>query len=64
LTEDAISSVADATDWTLVEASSEAAATAVVTCWARSAVELSVPAEASSSVEAEETVSMISSTAP
>ena len=52
--EDAISSVAEATDCTLVEASSEAAATAVVTCWACSAVLVSVPAEASSSVEADD----------
>src|SRR3979409_332211 len=36
LTEEAISSVAEATDCTLVEASSEAAATMVVSSWARS----------------------------
>ena len=60
LTEDAISSVADATDCTLVEASSEAAETVVASSCARSAVEVSVPADASSSVEAEETVSTIS----
>ena len=58
------SSVAEATDCTLVEASSEAAATMVVSSCARSAVEVSVPAEASSSVEADDTVSMISPTAP
>ena len=45
---EAISSVAEATDCTLVEASSEAAATAVVSSCERSAVEVSVPAEASS----------------
>jgi hypothetical protein len=39
------SSVADATDCTLVEASSDAAATAVVSCCERSAVADSVPAE-------------------
>ena len=63
LTDEAISSVADATDCTLVEASSEAAATMVVSSCDRSAVAVSVPAEASSSVEAEDTVSMISPTA-
>ena len=56
LTDDDISSVADATDCTLVEASSEAAATAVVSCCERSAVADSVPAEASSWVEADDTV--------
>jgi hypothetical protein len=45
-----------------VEASSEAAATMVVSSCERSAVAVSVPADASSSVEAEETVSMISPT--
>jgi len=63
LTEEAISSVAEATDCTLVEASSDAAATAVVNSCARTAVEVSVPAEASSSVDADDTVSMISPTA-
>jgi hypothetical protein len=63
LTEDDSSSVAEATDCTLVEASSEAAATLVVTSCARSAVDVSVPAEASSSVEADDTVSTISPTA-
>ena len=63
LTEDAISSVADATDCTLVEASSEAAATAVVSSCARSAVEVSVPAATSSSPDADETVSTILPTA-
>ena len=42
LTDEAISSVADATDCTLVEASSEAAATMVVSCCERSAVDVSV----------------------
>ena len=64
LTDDAISSVAEATDCTLVEASSEAAATIVASSCARSAVEVSVVAEASSSVEADDTVSTISPTAP
>ena len=64
LTDDDISSVADATDCTLVEASSDAAATMVVSSCARSAVAVSVPAEASSSVEADDTVSTISPTAP
>ena len=58
VTEDDSSSVADATDCTLVEASSEAAATTVASCCARSAVEVSVVAEASSSVEADDTVSI------
>ncbi len=62
--EDDSSSVAEATDCTLVEASSEAAATTVVSCCARSAVEVSVVADASSSVEADDTVSTISPTAP
>ena len=48
LTDDDSSSVADATDCTLVEASSEAAATAVVSDCERWAVAESVPAEASS----------------
>ena len=48
--------MAEATDCTFVEASSEAAATVVVTCCARSAVLVRVPADASSSVEAEDTV--------
>ena len=60
LTEEDSSSVAEATDCTLVEASSEAAATAVVSCCERSAVDDSVPAEASSWVEAEDTVWTIS----
>ena len=60
LTEDDSSSVADATDCTLVEASSEAAATAVVSSCERSAVADSVPAEASSWVEADDTVWTIS----
>ena len=51
--------MADATDCTLVEASSEAADTVVASSCARSAVEVSVPAEASSSVEADDTVSTI-----
>ena len=63
LTDDDSSSVADATDCTLVEASSEAAATAVVSSCDRSAVAVSVVADASSSVEAEDTVSTISPTA-
>ena len=60
LTDEAISSVAEATDCTLVEASSEAAATTVVNSRERSAVAVSVPAEASSCVEAEDTVLTIS----
>ena len=63
LTDEVSSSVADATDCTLVEACSEAAATATVNSCERSAVAVSVPAEASSSVEADDTVSMISPTA-
>ncbi len=63
-TEDDSSSVAEATDCTLVEASSDAAATTVVSSCARSAVAVSVEAEASSSVDAEDTVSTISPTAP
>ena len=62
--DEAISSVEEATDCTLVEASSEAAATIVVSSWARSAVAVSVPAEASSSVDADDTVSTILPTAP
>src|SRR6185369_10906880 len=62
--DEAISSVEEATDCTLVEASSEAAATIVVSSWARSAVAVSVPAEASSSLDAEDTVSTILPTAP
>jgi hypothetical protein len=46
----------------LVEASSEAAATIVVSSCDRSAVAVSVPAEASSSVEAEDPVSNQDST--
>src|SRR6478735_350124 len=64
LTDEDSSSVAEATDCTLVEASSDAAATVVVTSCARSAVLVSTPAEASSSVEADDTVSTISPTAP
>ena len=63
LTEEVISSVAEATDWTLAEASSEAAATTPESCWVVSAVLVSVPAAASSSVEADDTVSMMSPTA-
>ena len=55
--DEAISSVEDATDCTLVEASSEAAATMVVNSWARSAVVVSVPAAASSWLDADDTVS-------
>jgi hypothetical protein len=63
VTDDAISSVADATDCTFAEACSDAAATDVVTSWARSAVEVSVVADASSSVEADDTVWITSPTA-
>jgi hypothetical protein len=63
-TEDAISSLAEATDCTLVEASSEAAATIDANSWPRSAVVDRLVAEASSPVEAEETVSTISPIAP
>ncbi len=59
MTDEAISSVAEATDCTLAEASSDADATIVVSSRARSAVEVSVPAEASSCVEAEDTVATI-----
>src|SRR5262245_31764714 len=45
LTEDDNSSVADATDWTLAEASSEAAATMVESSCPRPAVAVSEPAE-------------------
>jgi hypothetical protein len=58
--EEAISSVAEATDCTLVEACSEAAATLAVNSSERSAVAVSVPAEVSSSPEAEETMLTIS----
>src|SRR5713226_8240001 len=64
LTDDAISSVAEATDCTLVEASSDAAATMEVISCARSAVDVNVPAEVSSSIEADDTVSTIWPTAP
>jgi hypothetical protein len=57
LTEADSSSEADATDWTLVAASSEAASTMVVSSCERAAVEVSTVAEASSSVEADDTVS-------
>ena len=63
MTDDDNSSVADATDCTLVEASSEAAATVVASSCERSAVEVSVVADASSSVDADDTVSTISPTA-
>jgi len=53
LTDVLSSSVAEATDCTLVEASSDAAATMVVSSWVWSAVEESVLADASSSVEAD-----------
>ena len=56
-------SVAEATDCTLVEASSEASPTMVVSSCDRSAVAVSVLAEASSSLEAKDTVSTISPTA-
>ena len=60
VTEDESSSVADATDCTLVVASSEAAATADVSVCDRWAFADSVPAEASSWVEADDTVWTIS----
>jgi hypothetical protein len=55
--------VAEATDCTLVEASWEAVATILVSSCARSAVEVNEPAEASSSVDADDTVYTISPTA-
>lgn len=55
--------MADATDCTFVDACSDAAATVVVNSCDRSAITVSVVAEASSSVEADETVSTISPTA-
>jgi len=54
------SSVADATDCTLVEASSEADVTLTASSCERTAVVVKVRADASSSVEADETVSTIS----
>src|SRR3954468_13994093 len=63
LTEDDSSSVAEATELTLVDASSEAEATRVDSSCERTAVDVSVEADASSWVEAEETVWMISPTA-
>jgi len=59
-TEEDISSVADATDCTLAEASSDADATAVASSCECSAVEAREPADASSSVDADDTVSTIS----
>src|SRR6201999_626552 len=60
LTEEDNSSVAEATDWTLVEASSDAAATVVASWLERSAVDDSVPADDSSWDEAADTVLTIS----
>jgi hypothetical protein len=51
--------VADATDWTFAEACSDAAATVLDSSCVTSAVLVSVPAAASSSVEADDTVSTI-----
>jgi len=62
VTEDDSSSVAEATDCTLAEASSDAAATAVARSCERVAVEVRVVADASSSVDAEDTDSTISPT--
>ena len=61
--EDAISSVAEATDWTFADASSDADATLTESRWVESAVCVSDPAAASSSVDADETVLTISPTA-
>ena len=63
LTEEDSSSVAVATDCTLPVASPEATATTEVSSCARCAVVASVEDDASSSVDAEDTVSMISPTA-
>src|SRR5690242_14641883 len=60
VTDEAISSVEEATDCTLVVASSDAAATAVASCLDLSAVEVSAPAELSSWLDAEDTVLTIS----
>ena len=62
LTDNDSSSVADATDWTLVEASSDALATVVASSLPRSAVPVSAPAEDSSSLEVVDTVFTISPT--
>ena len=64
VTDEVISSVAEATDWTLVEASSDAEATMPDSSWVTSAVLVSVPAVASSSVAAVETVSTMPPTVP
>jgi hypothetical protein len=63
LMDEVISSVAEATDCTLVEASSDAAATMVVNSCERTAVDVNVPAEASNSLDEADTVSTISPTA-
>ena len=62
LTVEPISSGSEATDCTLVEASSDAATILVYSC-DRSAVAVRVPAEASNFVDADDTVSIISPTA-
>ena len=61
--EPAISSVAEATDCTLVEVSSEADATTVLSCWVAALLLVRITAEFSSSFEAEPTFSMILPTA-
>jgi hypothetical protein len=63
LTDEVSSSLAAATDSTLVEASSDAAATVIASSCDRSAVALNVFADASSSVAADDTISTISPTA-
>ena len=59
LTEAASSSEADATDCTLADASSDAAATAIDSDCVVSAVRVNVLADTSSSVEADDTVATI-----
>ena len=54
-----ISSVAVATDCTLVDASVDASATMLASCWVVSALRVGVLADASSSVEADDTVSTV-----
>ena len=58
-----ISSVAEATDWTLSDASSEASATTVESCWVVSAVLVKAWAAASSLAEDDDTVLMMLPTA-
>jgi hypothetical protein len=59
----AISSVADATDCTLADVSSEAAATTVESCWVAALLLVRITAEFSSSFDAALTFSMMLPTA-